>query len=203
MMDDAVATTLATYERQAAKRVQAGLAALDTGRDMARVESFLLRTGRPLPRIVVMGGKLALRCKQIDNAGGHPTGVDGAASAVALAQKLFPEGEFLQGDARSLPVDKNSYDGAWTESVFAHIPRTDVARAMNSVHSALRPGGLLHVRLPLGEGEGFEESVDGRIYRAYWEAAHFEEVMGSLDFTLLQTQPLPEDEVGLVFRREY
>jgi radical SAM superfamily enzyme YgiQ (UPF0313 family) len=106
-------------------------------------------------------------------------------------------------DARALPVDKNSYDGAWTESVFAHIPRTDVAKAMTSVHAALRPGGLLHVRLPLGEGEGFEDSEDGQIYRARWEAAHFEEVMGSLDFTLLQTQQLPNNEVGLLFRREY
>jgi SAM-dependent methyltransferase len=196
---DPVAITIATYDRLAAQRLGAELAPLDMGQDMARVESFLLRTGRPLPRVIVTGADLALRCRQVDHAGGQALGLDAAPAAIEMARRHYAQGEYLEGDVRDLPVPRDTYDGAWTESVFSHFPRAELAGALASVHGALRPGGLLYVRLPLGDSE----SDDGGIYRVRYDAAQFEHALSALDFTLLETQPLPNDEAGLVFRREY
>lgn len=202
-MSDAVAITLQTYGRLAEQQLAIPLQPLDPQAGKARVESFLLRTGRPLPRVVVMGAEVALRCRQVDECGGTATAIDGSVAVIQLARRLYPQGEFLPGDARALPVDANSFDGAWTESVFMHVPRAEVARAMGSVHGALRPGGLLYVRLALGDDEGFEDTPLGPIFRARWDAAKFEQVMNSLDFTLQISEPLPGNEAGMTFRREY
>ncbi|MBX3461174.1 MAG: class I SAM-dependent methyltransferase [Planctomycetes bacterium] len=202
-MPDIIAETLATYGRIARARLAAALQPLDPQADMAAVESFLMRTGRPLPTVVVLGGNLALRCMQVDRAGGRAVGVDGVETVIELARRLYPQGEFLVGDARALPVDTNAFDGAWTESVFSHVPRKDVSTAMASVHGALRPGGLLYVRLPLGDDEGFEDTPDGPIYRVRWDARQFEQTLAALDFSLLEMRDLPGPEAALVFRREY
>lgn len=202
-MNDVVAITLQTYGRRAVQRLASSLQPLDPRPGLSRVESFLLRTGRPLPKVVVLGAEVALRCRQVDDCGGAATGIDGSDAVIELARKLYPQGEFLVGDARAIPVAANNFDGAWTDSVFMHFPRAEVARAMASVHGALRPGGLLYVRLPLGDDEGFEETEFGRIFRARWDATRFEQVLNTLDFTLQHTEALPNDEAGMLFRREY
>lgn len=202
-MSDAVAITLQTYGRMAEQKLGNPLHPLDPQPGKARVESFLLRTGRPLPRVVVMGAEVALRCRQVDECGGTATAVDASEAVLELARRLYPQGVFLPGDARALPVDANSFDGAWTEGVFMHVPRAEVARALASVHGALRPGGLLYVRLALGDQEGFEDTPLGPIFRARWDAAEFEKVLNSLDFTLQHSEALPDREAGMFFRREY
>lgn len=199
-MQDPVAITIETYSRIARGGVQPRS---ELQVDAARVEAFLLRTGRPLPRVVVLGGSLALRCMQVERCGGHATGVDASTEVIALARQLYPQGEFTSGDVRALPVDTNAFDGAWTESVFAHIPRKELAKALASVHRALRPGGLLYVRLPLGDTEGFEDTPHGQIFRVRWDQQQFELAVAALDFALLESASLPGNEAGLTFRREY
>jgi SAM-dependent methyltransferase len=198
-MDDPVAITFHTFDRMAA----AGIAPprLEVA-EHKRVEKFLLRTGRPLPNVIVLGRQLADLCRSVDAMGGAAIGVDGGDSVVAQARVSYPGGQFLQGDMRALPVDRNFFDGAWTSTVLAHIPRDDVAQAMASVHAALRPGGLLYVRLPLGDEEGFEHTDHGPVYRVRWDERLFVQAIGALDFDLIDREDMGT-EVGLTLRREY
>jgi SAM-dependent methyltransferase len=202
-MEDPVAITFQSFDRAAAAELVNPQPQEEDPAWRRRVEYFLLRTGRPLPRVVVLGRDLALVCRQMDLLGGAAVGVDGGANVIALARHRYPAGEFLQGDLRRLPVESNSFDGAWTSTVPAHIPRASVVEAMASVHAALRPGGLLHVRLPLGEGEGFEATPHGMVYRARWNAEQFSQAVSALDFELLESEPLPGAELGMILRREY
>lgn len=202
-MEDPVSITLHTFDRLAERELAGSPERPDTERDRDRVEQFVMRTGRPVPKVVVLGGDLALRCRQIDELGGDAIGVDGGASVIALARAQYPEGSFQRGDIRDLPVEKSAYDGAWTGSVLEHIPREDVAAAMQSVRDALRPGGLLYTRVPRGEGEGFEETELGPVYRVYWHPDHMAEVLAVLDFDLLEAGELPDGHLSMVFRREY
>jgi len=202
-MEDPVAVSFSTFDRIAAAELVNPQPLQDDAEQRHRIEQFLLRTGRPLPRVVVLGRKLALVCRQIEQLGGAAVGVDGGTNVIALARHQYPGGEFVQGDLRRLPVESNAFDGAWTSTVLAHIPRASVVEAMTSVHSALRPGGLLHVRLPLGEGEGFEPTSHGMVYRARWNAEQFSQAVSALDFSLLESEPLADDELVMLFRREY
>jgi SAM-dependent methyltransferase len=201
-MEDPVSITFHTFDRLA----EAALDADDDSRpdeDREPVEAFLLRTGRPVPNVVVLGRDLAMRCRQIDELGGSAVGVDGGGFVIELAMRRYPGGQFLRGDLRNLPVDANAFDGVWSGTVMAHIPRADVAKAMKSVHEVLRPGGLLHVRLPLGDEEGFEETEQGPVYRVRWDADHFSQAISALDFSLLESTPVSEHEQAMIFRREY
>ena len=201
-MEDPIHITFHTFDRMAGESLKHDVTPEpDVERD--RVEHFLMRTGRPLPNVVVLGHNLALRCRQIDELGGAATGVDAGENVIALAKLRYPGGQFQQGDMRKLPVDTNAFDGVWSGSVMAHIPRTEVAKAMNSVHGCLRPGGLLYVRLPLGDEEGFVETEHGPVYTVRWSPDQFSQSIGALDFDLLESFELSDTDLGMIFRREY
>jgi len=202
-MEDPVAISFSTFDRIAAAELVNPQPLEDDPPERRRVEHLLLRTGRPLPRVVVLGRNLAQVCRLVDQLGGAAVGVDGGANVIALARHQYPAGEFLQGDLRRLPVESNTFDAAWTSTVLAHIPRASVTDALTSVHATLRPGGLLHVRLPLGDEEGFEQTSHGMVYRARWNAGQFSRVISALDFSLLESETLADDELGMIFRREY
>lgn len=200
-MEDPVSITFHTFDRRAARESETH--ALDPERDRARVESFLRRTGRPLPKVVVLGSDMALRCMQIDQLGGDAIGVDIGENVISMARALYPEGTFQQGDLRKLPVEKSAFDGAWTASVLEHIPRKEVSDTLRSVHDALRPGGLLYTCVPRGNEEGFVETDHGPVYRVEWEPDQLAEALGVLNFDLLETNEHPGGTFSMVFRREY
>ncbi|MCA8911959.1 MAG: class I SAM-dependent methyltransferase [Planctomycetes bacterium] len=201
-MEDPISITFHSFNRLAGETLKADVRPeADSDRD--RVEAFLMRTGRPVPKVVVLGHNLALRCRQVDELGGAATGVDGGENVIELAKRRYPGGQFQRGDLRDLPVDTNAFDGVWSGTVMAHIPRAEVAKAMVSVHAVLRPGGLLYVRLPLGDEEGFEETELGPIYKVRWDPDQFTAAIGALDFQLLESKPFGEGELGMIFRREY
>lgn len=202
-MEDPVSITFHTLNRLAEREQEAGPAELDTSRDRDRVERFVMRTGRPVPKILVLGGELGLRCKQIDELGGDATGLDSGENVIALAGARYPGGTFQRCDLLDLPVEKSAFDGAWTGSLLQHIPREEVATAMQSVHDALRPGGLLYARVPRGDEEGFEETELGPVYRVKWEPDQLAEALGALNFDLLETEQLPDAQFSMLFRREY
>ncbi|MCB9894009.1 MAG: class I SAM-dependent methyltransferase [Planctomycetes bacterium] len=201
-MEDPINITFQTFDRIAEAALNDGDAD-QPDEDRDRVEAFLMRTGRPVPHVVVLGRNLAMRCRQIEELGGSAVGVDGGGFVIELARRRYPGGQFQRGDLRKLPVDTNAFDGVWSDTVMAHIPRAEVADAMQSVHDALRPGGLLYVRLPLGDQEGFEETPHGRIFRVRWDADEFSAAISRLDFSLLESRAMPEDELAMIFRREY
>lgn len=140
------------------------------------VEHFLLRTGRPLPRVVVLGRELGTRCRQVDTHGGDSVGV-GSAQANEYAREHYAGGNYVEGDLLTLNVDRNTFDGAWLGVLAASIPAGEVARALRAVHVALRPGGLLQAT---GTDDRFATEI------------------AALDFSLIE-----RDGDSLIFRREY
>jgi hypothetical protein len=165
------------------------------------VEHFLLRTGRPLPRVIVIEPGFATLCRQVDSLGGDSLGVGGP-NQFAQARAQYPGGSFLEADFRTLALDRSAWDGAWVGRMAQHIPRNELAIALASVHAALRPGGLLRVTLIVGDEEGFDETDNGRLYRVRWTEAGFAAAIGALDFSLIE-RAATGDEAALIFRREY
>ncbi|MCA8913996.1 MAG: class I SAM-dependent methyltransferase [Planctomycetes bacterium] len=201
-MDDPISISQRTFDRLAEAALQESDA--DEPEDERdRVEAFLMRTGRPVPNVVVLGQKLAMRCRQIEELGGSAVGVDGGGFVVELARRRYPGGNFQRGDLRKLPVETNAFDGVWSGSTIANIPRAEIAKAMQSMHDALRPGGLLYVRLPLGDDEGFQETGHGPVYTVRWDAEQFCQAVSALDFSMLDQQPVGDSELAMIFRREY
>ena len=77
---------------------------------------------------------------------------------------------------------------------------------MRGIRDALRPGGVLGVRLKLGEGEGLQahKSGKGQVWRTYWSQKDFIERLYALDFDLRHEQDITAaQQVFLILRREY
>ncbi len=59
------------------------------------------------------------------------------------------------------------YDGVWANFSLLHAPRAAFPFHLMAIHRALKPGGLLHIGMKLGDGEGRDRL--GRFYTYYTE----------------------------------
>ena len=60
------------------------------------------------------------------------------------------------------------YDGIWANFSLLHAARADMPRYLAALHTALKPGGILHIGLKTGTGEK-RDSI-GRFYTYYTDA---------------------------------
>jgi SAM-dependent methyltransferase len=105
--------------------------------------------------------------------------VDGSAEMVAMAntqpgvvarRALFDEND---GDG--------VYDGVWANFSLLHAPRTAFPGHLERLHRALVPGGVLHLGMKLGTGEGPDRI--GRFY-AYYSEDELERLLNAAGFTV-------------------
>jgi SAM-dependent methyltransferase len=66
-----------------------------------------------------------------------------------------------QADMRALPVGDATVDGVWCEAALLHIPRSDVSGVLAEFARATRTGGVLHLGVSEGDGEGWESTPHG------------------------------------------
>lgn len=85
-------------------------------------------------------------------AGLRPDPVDASPEMVALSNRVHDIG------ARLASFDDISgqdiYDGVWANFSLLHAERADLPRHLAALAKALRPGGLFHIGMKVGEGAG-------------------------------------------------
>ena len=113
-------------------------------------------------------------------AGMRPEPVDASAAMVALANERHGLGARLAtfDDIEALA----EYDGVWANFSLLHAPRMDLPRHLSALHRALRPGGLLHLGMKTGVGEG--RDALGRFY-CYYEVDELHGLLADAGFTAL------------------
>ena len=93
------------------------------------------------------------------------TGLDVTPSFLRSAREFVPDGSFVRGDMRRLPVADGAFDGVWACASLLHVPRADVPATLDEFHRALVEGGAFYCSLKRGEESGFHE--DGRYFERY------------------------------------
>lgn len=124
--------------------------------------------------------------------GMNPTGVDLSPTMLGVASANFPEVEFLEGDASSLPMGDGTYDAVTISFALHEKPREVALAIIQEALRLVRKGGLLVVadyRYPTkrksfftGWGIRLVEYMAGKEHNA-----HFKEYMergGSESFLL-------------------
>ena len=71
--------------------------------------------------------------------GAIPTGLDFSQEMIAIAQKMFPQIEFREGDAQNLPFAESSFDRVLANFALLHV--ADPQRACAEACRVLKPGG--------------------------------------------------------------
>jgi len=74
----------------------------------------------------------------------------------------------------------NRYDGIWASFSLLHAAKTALPRHLAAVHRAMRPRGILHLGMKLGDGEGPDRL--GRHY-AYYSAPALKQHLHNAGFS--------------------
>ncbi len=116
-------------------------------------------------RVLDLGCGPGTSARHMVRAGCVVDALDASAEMIGLASAI--EGV----TARQASFDDISgaaiYDGVWANFSLLHAPRADMSRHLAAIHSALKPGGLFHIAVKEGTGEG--RDALGRHYTYYTE----------------------------------
>ncbi|UWQ41693.1 class I SAM-dependent methyltransferase [Leisingera aquaemixtae] len=80
---------------------------------------------------------------------------------------------------------KGPFDGIWANFSLLHAPRADLPGHLAQVHRALNPGGIFHIGMKLGDGEGRDKL--GRFY-AYYSEDELKNLLQGAGFTVTRTR---------------
>jgi SAM-dependent methyltransferase len=82
-----------------------------------------------------------------------------------------------QADMRSLPVRAGSLDAIWCQAAFLHIPHGYAQTVLSEFARTVRTGGVLHMAVAEGDGEGYEVASNYGSAARRWFAYHREETL--------------------------
>ncbi len=105
--------------------------------------------------------------------------LDASGEMVALAA-AHPGVSARQADFADLPA-RPGYHGIWANFSLLHLPRAALPAQLRQMKHALYPGGLLHLGMKLGTGEGRDRL--GRFY-TYWGEDELEALLLEAGFTI-------------------
>ena len=121
----------------------------------------------PGARVLDLGCGPGRAAGQMSAAGLAVDAVDAVPEMVAMAAAqpgvTAWQATFDQIDADAL------YDGIWANFCLLHAPRASLPEHLSTIRRALKSGGLLHIGMKTGEGEG--RDALGRFYTYYTEDA--------------------------------
>ncbi len=147
------------------------------------------RTAMPGPMVLDLGcGSGEPLARHLADGGAHVTGVDGAASMVALFNRNLPGHEALQVDMRNLSIGRR-FDGILAWDSFFHLA-PDAQRAMFAVFAAhAAPGAALMFTAGASEGEAIG-SVEGEpVYHSSLAPEEYHDLLKQAGFGILDYRP--------------
>lgn len=157
------ARTLAVYDTQAADYARMISAAAAPGLDR------FIAAMPPGGHVLDLGAGPGNAARAMQDAGLRVDATDASAAMVeaARAQGVSArQATFEEIAAQGAP---DTYDGIWANFSLLHAPRAAFPGHLAALNRAMRPGGLLHIGMKLGEGE--RRDALGRFYTYYDEEA--------------------------------
>jgi len=70
-------------------------------------------------------------------------------------------GPVVCADMRALPLRPGVCSGLWCQAAVLHVPRHQVAAVFGEFARVVRPGGVLHLSVAEGDGDGWEHGAYG------------------------------------------
>lgn len=133
----------------------------------------------PGGRVLDLGCGPGTSAARMARAGLAVVAVDASGEMVALAAR-HPGVTARQ--ARFDEIDETAaYDGIWANFSLLHAPQAEFPGHLARLFRALKPGGIFHIALKLGTGEG-RDSL-GRFY-SYYQEDSLEHLLQQAGFTI-------------------
>jgi len=110
------------------------------------------------------------------------TGIDLADNFLTIASRMAPKAQFISMDMRKLDFADSSFDGAWINSSFLHIPKKESKSTLSELKRILKPDGLMFLAVKEGKEECF---VDSRFY-AFYERNELKSLLDSSGLKIIK-----------------
>jgi len=112
--------------------------------------------------------------------GHRPTGLDGSAEFCRMARE-YTGCPILQQRFLSLELPPAAFDGVFANASLFHVPSRELPRVLLELNAALRPGGILFISNPRGDGEGWS----GLRYGHYMQIDSSRDFLAAAGFAVL------------------
>ena len=124
--------------------------------------------------------------KHLPYLGAPVVALDGALAMVRLARDTFPDAWPIQADVLALPLRRSAVAGVWARSIYVHVPKVDLPRALADLHRVVEVGGPIDLTMEFGSREGEDEDdteFPGRFF-ALWEPEPLRDVVVGAGFAV-------------------
>ena len=138
-------------------------------------------------RILDLGCGPGMSALKFQKAGFEVDPVDASEGMIAVAREAGLPARVATFD----DVDEvAAYDGVWANFSLLHAAREDLPRYLAAIARALRPGGVLHIGMKLGEGTE-RDGIDRRY--TYVTRAELEGLIAPLGFEICGAKEFEEE----------
>jgi len=137
--------------------------------------------GKPPFRILDLGCGPGRDLKAFSDLGHIAIGVEGSANFAQMA-RAFSGCEVWQQDFLALELPKNNFDGVFANASLFHVPRQELPRVLQELHTTLKPGGVLFSSNPRGSNE---EGWSGGRYGVYHDLESWRAYVSTAGFVEL------------------
>jgi TDG/mug DNA glycosylase family protein len=124
--------------------------------------------------------------KHLPFLGAPVVALDGALAMVRLARETFPAAWPIRSDVVELPFRRGALAAAWARSIYVHIPKVDLPRALADLHRVVDVGAPIDLTMEFGTREGADEDdtdFPGRFF-ALWEPEPLRDVVVGAGFAV-------------------
>lgn len=118
--------------------------------------------------------------KHFKSLGHRPIGLDGSKEFCSMAS-AYSKCQTLQQNFSQLDLPANAFDGVFANASLFHVPRTALAKVLESLQRCLRPAGILFTSNPRGNAEGWS----GQRYGHYFELQASQQFLQQAGFEIL------------------
>ncbi|MDD2661992.1 MAG: class I SAM-dependent methyltransferase [Methylococcales bacterium] len=112
--------------------------------------------------------------------GHRPVGLDGSEVFCGMARR-YTGCQILHQRFLSLKLARHAFDGVFANASLFHVPAQELPRVLDDLHAALKPGGILFLSNPRGNGEGWS----GQRYGHYMQFESSEAFLKGAGFQVL------------------
>lgn len=122
--------------------------------------------------------------RYLGDLGTPAVGVDASATMLGLCRDAVPGVPVVLGDLEALPFGQQTFDAAWANMSYLHLPRPRLPGALAQLHAVLAPGAPLDIQVLAGDYEGDalpQDDVGGRFFAA-WSPARLDDVLVGAGF---------------------
>lgn len=95
---------------------------------------------------------------------------------------------FVQVDMRQLPLGKTAVDGLWANASLLHLPRKEVALALQNFARVLKPEGILYLSVKMGDdAKWIKNPFKGDLSRfyIYWQSETLDPLLVQSGFKII------------------